>query len=100
MKLRSNSFQSFFKYYCQVIFFFGSLVHKNNLLVQYPEATSLIKELPGSLDDKCFKPQAHMLIEKYFSLKKETSRELFIESLVDLSVKLAVSFRNYFLFYL
>ena len=71
VKLRSNSFQSFFKYYCRVIIFFCNLVHKNDLLDQYPEATSLIKELPASLDDKCFKPQAHMLIEKVFSLKKK-----------------------------
>ena len=60
VKLRSNSFQSFLKYLfsSHLFFFFCNLVHKNDLLAQYPEATSLIKELPASLDDKCFKQQA------------------------------------------
>ena len=43
-------------------------------------------ELPASLGSgKCFKPEAHLLIEKFLSLKKENSRDLFIANAVDLT---------------
>jgi hypothetical protein len=59
-----------------------NLITKNDLLKQYPNADGLINELPASsMDDKCFKPEAHLLIDKFLSLKKENSRNLFIANM-------------------
>ena len=49
---------------------------------QYPNAGDLIEGLPASFE-KCFKPEVHLLIEKYLSLKKEISRERFIDNVED-----------------
>jgi hypothetical protein len=52
--------------------------------MQYPNAHGLIINLPASvMDSSCFKPEAHLLIEKFLSLKKENSRNLFIANVKD-----------------
>jgi hypothetical protein len=54
------------------------------LLKQYPNADVLVNKLPASLmDSKCFKPEAHLFIEKFLSLKKESSRNLFVANVED-----------------
>ena len=65
--------------------FFCSLVTKGDLLKQYPNARNLISKLPAFLaaGRKCFKPEAHLLIKKFLSLKKESSRRHFIASMAD-----------------
>jgi hypothetical protein len=56
----------------------------DDLRKQYPKAKTLIYKLPASLvDGRCFKPEAHLFIEKFLSLKKESSRNLFIANVED-----------------
>ena len=68
-----------------VFFFFGSLVTKNDLRIQYPNAGALTDNLPATLGspEECFKPEAHLLIEKFLSLKKEKSRDLYISNMKE-----------------
>ena len=66
--------------------FFRSLVTKSDLLIQYPNAGRLIDNLPAWLawrTRKCFKPEAHLLIEKFLSLKKGRSRDIFIANMME-----------------
>ena len=55
------------------------------MLIQYPNAKNIIESLPTfwSIGFKCFKPEAHLLIKKFLSLKKETSRDLFIANMIE-----------------
>ena len=66
-------------------FSFCSLVTKDDLLDQYPNAGNLIDVLPALSTAGCkfFKPEAHLLIEKFLSLKKESSRSSFIANMVN-----------------
>ena len=64
------------------LIFFCSLVTKDELLNQYPDATHLIDYLPASWNG-CFKPEAHLLIEKFLSLKKKNSRDIFVDNMID-----------------
>jgi hypothetical protein len=64
-------------------FFFRSFVTKDNLRNLYPNARNLIDNLPASSFSNCFKPEAHLLIEKFLSLKKENSRDLYISNMMD-----------------
>ena len=74
----------FLIYYCesQLPLFFCSLVSKDDLRNQYPNAGGLIACLPASWV-WCFKPEAHLLIEKFLSLEKETSRKSFIANMAQ-----------------
>jgi hypothetical protein len=69
--------------YCQT----KNLVTKDNLRKQYPNASDLINNLPASASltswDECFKPEAHLLIEKFLSLKKEVSRKFYIANMIN-----------------
>ena len=51
---------------------------------QYPDASAIIKFLPASMSDECFKPEAHLLIEKFLSLKnlEGKSRERFVSNMM------------------
>ena len=68
-------------------FFFCSFVTKDELWNLYPNAGNLIDSLPASLQegvfkqDACYKPEAHLLIEKFLSLKKEKSRDFYISNM-------------------
>ena len=64
-------------------FSFCSLVTKDELLDQYPNASDLIDKLPASVSEGCFKPEAHLLIEKFLSLKKDNSRDSYISNVMD-----------------
>ena len=61
---------------------FGSLVTKDVLRKQYPNAGDLIACLPASWA-WCSKPEACLLIEKFLSLKKENSRNFFIANMAQ-----------------
>ena len=50
---------------------------------QYPDAGALIYCLPAS----CFKPEAHLLIERFLSLKKGKSRDIFISNMKDHTIR-------------
>jgi hypothetical protein len=55
-------------------------------MIQYPNIGNLIDSLPaGRLGvgriRTYFKPEAHLLIEKFLSLKEESSRDLFIDKM-------------------
>jgi hypothetical protein len=68
------------------LIFFRSIVTMNDLRIQYPnkELRHLIYALPSySTSIKYFKPEAHLLIEKFLSLKKESSRALFIGNMMQ-----------------
>ena len=62
---------------------FCSLVAKDELRNLYPNASDLIDNLPASSQEGCFKPEAHLLIEKFLSLKKENSRDFYISNMMN-----------------
>jgi hypothetical protein len=55
-------------------------------MIQYPNIGHLIDSLPVWASwriRKYFKPEAHLLIEKFLSFKKESSRGLFIRNMLQ-----------------
>ena len=84
VKLRSKNCFSSITSRILTIVFFCSLVDKRDLLIQYPNAGDIIKKLPASSSAgcKCFKPEAHLVIEKFLSLKTENSRFHFTANMV------------------
>ena len=63
--------------------FFCSLVTKEDLRSQYPDAEDLIDYLPAASWTGCFKPEAHLLIEKFLSLKKGESRNIYYSNMIN-----------------
>ena len=66
-------------------FLFRSLITRSDLQDQYPK-TPIIVALPTWqiwTSRQCFKPEAHLLIEKYLSLKKESSRDTYMANMVQ-----------------
>ena len=54
-----------------LLWFYCSLITNANLFKQYPKAHHIINCLPASdLAGACYKPEAHLLIKKFLSLKK------------------------------
>ena len=55
------------------------------MLIRYPNAGDIIKKLPASSSAgcKCFKPEAHLVIEMFLSLKTENSRFYFTANMVQ-----------------
>ena len=54
-----------------------------DLRKQYPDAFELIIFLPSWSLGFCFKPEAHLLIEKFLSLKNEKSRDFYTANMID-----------------
>ena len=75
-------FDIFFLNFNHLLFIYFSLVTLGDLLIQYPNA-DLIDALPAWRSYKCFKPEAHLMIEKFLSLKKESSRNIFIANMTE-----------------
>lgn len=49
---------------------FRSLVSTRDLTIRYPNGWELISSLPTS-QAQCFRPEAELLLQKFFSLKSE-----------------------------
>ena len=69
-----------------MISFLSRLVTKAHLRNQYPNASALINNLPASLK-VCFKAEAHVIIEKFLSLKKQKFRVIWCEHFEYWNVK-------------
>ena len=81
-----------------LLWFFCSLITNANLFKQYPKARHKINCLPASdLAGACYKPEAHLLIKKFLSLKKE-NKQNFIDNMIQhTEVRIYVSIINHFL---
>jgi hypothetical protein len=61
-------------------------------LIQYPDAGDLIDCLPATpWAGQCFEPEAHLLIEKFLSLKKDNSRDFIANVAQHTKARLEVS---------
>jgi len=73
----------------------ANIVTKSDLLIQYPDAGDLIDCLPATpWAGQCFEPEAHLLIEKFLSLKKDNSRDFIANVAQHTKARLEVSTSN------
>ena len=91
-------FDIFFLNFNHHLFIYFSLVTLGDLLIQYPNA-DLIDALPAWRSYKCFKPEAHLMIEKFLSLKKESSRDIFIANMTEHTRARYEVSNNFFFFF-